>query len=176
MAAPFPQPAEFLFDESSLEEVDLLKALITGIRNVRGEMNIPPNKLVKVAIDVKGSRQRKILEDNFPCITSLARVESIDLASGMQKPESSASYVFGDIQVHVLLTGLMNYDDERKRVRKEIKKIEREIDVSRRKLANKDFLNHAPSDIVEGVKGKVELISLKLEKLNQNLAILEGLK
>jgi len=176
MAAPFPQPAEFLFDQNTLKEVDLLKGVITGIRNVRGEMNIPPKKLVKVAIDVKGSRERKILENNFAYITSLARVESIDLASGIKKPESSASYVFGDIQVHVLLTGLINYEDERKRVRKEIKKIEREIDISRRKLANKDFLNHAPSDIVEGVKGKVELISLKLEKLNQNLAILEGLK
>ena len=50
------------------------------------------------------------------------------------------------------------------------------MDLSQRKLANKDFLDQAPTHIVENVKEKVELISIKLEKLNQNLTILEGLK
>jgi len=50
------------------------------------------------------------------------------------------------------------------------------LDLSRRKLANKDFLNQAPPHIVENVKGKAELTSVKLEKLIQNLTILEGLK
>ncbi|NOQ95864.1 MAG: valine--tRNA ligase [Desulfobacterales bacterium] len=176
MVAPFPQPSEFMSDMESIEQMDLLKAVITGIRNIRGEMNIPPKTSVKTVIDVKGPKEREILKNSVTYITSLAKVESIDFVSGIEKPKSSATYVFGDIQVHVLLEGLINYEDERRRMQKEIKKIEREMALSRKKLENKDFLNQAPPSIVEGVKEKVDLIGLKLEKLNQNLTILEGLK
>jgi valyl-tRNA synthetase len=176
MVAQFPQSTEFIYDGESIKEMDLLEGVITGIRNIRGEMNIPPKKYVKIVIDVKGLREREIIENNLAYITSLAKVESIDIVSDIKKPEWSATYVFGDIQVHVLLKGLINYDDERKRVNKEIKRVEHEMDLSRKKLANKDFLNQAPADIVQNVKGKAELMGAKLEKLSQNLTILEGLK
>ena len=176
MVAPFPQPSEFISDMESIEQMDLLKAVITGIRNIRGEMSIPPKTSVKTVIDVKKPREREILKNNDTYITRLAKVESTDFVSGIEKPESSATYVFGDIQVHVLLEGLINYEDERRRIRKEIKKIERDMALSRKKLENTDFLNQAPPAIVEGVKEKVDLIGLKLERLNQNLTILEGLK
>ena len=176
MTSQFPKPTEFIYDEESIKEMDLLKGVITGVRNIRGEMNIPPKKYVKIVIDVKGLREREIIENNLAYITSLAKVESIDIVSDIKKPEWSATYVFGDMQVHVLLKGLINYDDERKRIHKEIRRLEHEMDLSRRKLANKDFLNQAPPHIVENVKGKAELTSVKLEKLIQNLTILEGLK
>jgi valyl-tRNA synthetase len=116
-----------------------------------------------------------VIEDNLQYITSLAKAGSVDVASGIEKPDSSATYVFADIQVHVLLKGLINYQDERNRICKEMRKIEREMDLSRRKLANKDFLSQAPPHIVENVREKAELLGVKLERLNQNLAILEEL-
>ena len=176
MVAQFPQPLEFIYDDESIKEMDLLKGVITGIRNIRGEMNVPPKKDVKIVIDAKGSREREIFENNLAYITSLAKVESIAIVSGTEKPEWSATYVFGDVQVHVLLKGLINYDDERKRIYKEIKKIEHEMDLSGRKLANKDFLNQAPSHIVENVKEKAGLMGVKLERLSQHLNMLEGIK
>lgn len=176
MVAPFPQRSEFICDEQSIEEVDLLKGVITGIRNIRGEMNIAPKKSVKTVVDAAESKKREILKNNVAYIASLAKAEPIDFVSGVEKPESSATYVFGDIQVHVLLEGLVNYDEERRRIKKEIEKVQREMTLSRKKLTNKDFLNQAPSSIVESVKEKVELIGAKLDKLHENLAILEGPK
>ena len=175
MVSQFPQRTEFISNEKSIKEMDLIKEVITGVRNIRGEMNIPPKKDVKIVIDVKGAKEKEILKNNFAYITSLAKVESIDVVSDMGKPDSSATYVFSDIQVHVLLKGLINYDDERKRIYKGIKKIEKEIEISKKKLANSDFLNQAPSHIVENVKEKVQHMNMKLEKLHQNLTILEGL-
>lgn len=174
MVAAFPQRSEFIYDEQSIEEVDLLKGVITGIRNIRGEMNIPPKKSIRTIVDVTESRKREILKNNVAYIASLAKAESVDFVSGIEKPESSATYVFRDIQIHLLLEGLINYDEERRRIRKEIENIQREMELSRRKLANKDFLSQAPPSIVAGVKEKVELIGAKLERLNENLAILEG--
>ncbi|MBW2334537.1 MAG: valine--tRNA ligase [Deltaproteobacteria bacterium] len=175
MAARFPQRTEFIYNEESIKEMDLIKEVIIGIRNIRGEMNIPPKKYVKIVIDVKGAKEKEILKNNFSYITSLAKVESIDVVSDMGKPDSSATYVFSDIQVHILLKGLINYDDERKRIYKGIKKVEKEMEISKKKLSNRDFLNQAPPHIVENVKEKVQHMSMKLDKLHQNLTILEGL-
>jgi valyl-tRNA synthetase len=176
MVAPFPQPNEFFIDEESINEMDLIKGVITGIRNIRGEMNIPPKIYVKAIIDVSGPGQREALENNRGSLTTLAKAESIDIVSGQEKPPGSATYVFGDIQVHVLLKELIDYEKERKWIDKEIKKIEQEIEVSQRKLTNKDFLNQAPPHVVQNVKEKSEHMSAKLEKLHENLAILEELR
>ena len=175
MVSQFPQRTEFIDNKESIKEMDLIKEVITGVRNIRGEMNIPPKKDVKIVIDVKGEKEKKILKNNFSYITSLAKVESIDVVSDMGKPDSSATYVFSDIQVHILLKGLINYDDERKRIYKGIKKVEKEMEISKKKLSNRDFLNQAPPHIVENVKEKVQHMSMKLDKLHQNLTILEGL-
>ena len=175
MIAQFPQGTDFIYDEESIKEMDLIKEVITGVRNIRGEMNIPPKKDVKIIIDVKRKKEKEIFKNNLSYITNLAKVESVELVSDMEKPDSSATYVFSDIQVHVLLKGLINYDDERKRIYKGIKKIEKEMEMSKKKLENSDFLNQAPSHIVENVKEKVQHMSMKLEKLHQNLTILKGL-
>jgi len=175
MAAQFPRRTDFVYDEKSVKEMDLIKEVITGVRNIRGEMNIPPKKAAKIVIDVKGDKEREILKNNHSYITNLAKVESIDFISDTKKPDSSATYVFSDIQVHVLLKGLINYDDEKKRIYKRIKKIEKEMEISQKKLANRDFLNQAPPDIVENVKQKAQRMSMKLDKLNQNLTILDGI-
>ncbi len=175
MIAQFPQGTDFIYDEESIKEMDLIKEVITGVRNIRGEMNIPPKKDVKIIIDVKRKKEKEIFKNNLSYITNLAKVESVELVSDMEKPDSSATYVFSDIQVHVLLKGLINYDDERKRIYKGIKKIEKEMEMSKKKLENSDFLNQAPSHIVENVKEKVQHMSMKLEKLYQNLTILKGL-
>jgi valyl-tRNA synthetase len=176
MVATFPQFDEFIHDEKSINEMELLMGIITGIRNVRGEMNISPKKLVSCIIDSKRKEDLEILKNNMSYITNLARAESVELVSGVTKPDSSGTYVFKDIQVHVSLKGLINYDDERKRISKEIKKVEKEISLSQKKLANKDFLKNAPDPIVDSVKAKVAAMSAKLEKLNQNMSLIEGLR
>jgi valyl-tRNA synthetase len=176
MVATFPQFDEFIHDEKSINEMELLMGIITGIRNVRGEMNISPKKLVSCIIDSKRKEDLEILKNNMSYITNLARAESVELVSGVTKPDSSGTYVFKDIQVHVSLKGLINYDDERKRMSKEIKKVEKEISLSQKKLANKDFLENAPDPIVDSVKAKVAEMSAKLEKLNQNMSLIEGLR
>jgi len=176
MVAQFPHAGEYIDDEQAIEEMGLVQGIITGIRNVRGEMNIPPKTLVRTIIDVSGEREGEILEMNRGYIAALAKTESIEIVSRGEKPAGSATYVFGDIQVHVLLKGLIDHEKERNRIYKEIRKAEREMELSQRKLANNDFLNQAPPSVVEDVRGKSELMIAKLEKLNQNLALIEELR
>ena len=173
MIARFPEASDYIKDENALKEMSLLMGVITGIRNIRGEMNISPSKKVNILIDVAEKEEADFLSSNLVHIKTLAKVEDATIASGIPKPEASATAVFGQNQIHVLLKGILDFQEERKRLGKQIEKIEKEIKVSNRKLSNKGFLEKAPAEIVEEVREKVETMTLKLEKLNQNLRFFE---
>ena len=176
MIARFPEASDYIKDENALKEMNLLMGVITGIRNIRGEMNISPSKKVNILIDVAEKEEADFLISNLVHIKTLAKVEDATIASGIPKPEASATAVFGQNQIHVLLKGILDFQEERKRLGKQIEKIEKEIKVSKRKLSNKGFLEKAPAEIVEEVREKVETMTLKLEKLNQNLRFFEKLQ
>jgi len=175
MVAGFPEATASEVDEKALADMDLLMGIITGIRNIRGEMRIPPSKLVNVVLDIPDEMKKKVLNENLPYIYTLAKVEELSIVSHVPKPEASATAVFGDIQIHVLLKGLLDFEEEKRRIRKEIKKLEKNLEMSKRKLSNADFLEKAPAHIVEEVRGKVRDLMGKLEKLNQNLDFFGGM-
>jgi valyl-tRNA synthetase len=75
----------------------------------------------------------------------------------------------------VILEGLLDFKEEKERLRKQIKAIEKEMAVANKKLNNKQFLEKAPTQIVEEVREKVGSLGNKLEKLNQNLNLFESI-
>ena len=175
MTARFPDRSDFITDQQALKEMDLLMGIITGIRNIRGEMNIPPSKKVTILIEMPDKAEADVLRNNIDHLQNLAKVDSVSIESKVSKPEASATMVLGQNQVHVLLKGLLDFQEEKRRLRKEIKKIEKDMGASNKKLSNKEFLEKAPVEIVDKVSRKVESMRLKLEKLNQNLSIFESI-
>jgi valyl-tRNA synthetase len=175
MTAHFPEASEFPYDAQAVKDMSILMGAIAGIRNIRGEMNIPPAKKLDVFIECPATEDAAVIQNHLYHIQSLARVESIHVASSMPKPEGSATAVFGANQVHVVLKGLFDFEEEKKRIRKEIKKIERDYEISRGKLSNPQFMEKAPEEIIESVRDKVESMNQQLEKLNRNLRFFESL-
>jgi valyl-tRNA synthetase len=175
MVAEFPVASDFISDKEALKEMDLVKGIITGVRNIRGEMNIPPSKHVSILMEIPDSRDRDIIRRNISQIQNLARVDSASAEARVAKPEASATAVFGENQVHVILEGLLDFQEERERLGKQIKGIEKELAVANKKLNNNQFLEKAPTEIVEEVREKVGSLDQKMEKLNQNLNLFESI-
>ena len=173
MTASFPEVSDFLRDEDALKEMNLLMGVIAAIRNIRGEMNISPSKNVNLIIDAKSEQDEEILERNLSYIQTLAKVDGVSIGLGLPKPEKSATAIFEETSVHVLLEGLIDFEEEKKRIGKAINKIEKEMAASNKKLSNKGFLQKAPAEIVADVRNKFEGLSAKLSKLKQNLSFLE---
>jgi valyl-tRNA synthetase len=173
MIAKFPELSDFIKDENAVKKMHLLMGVITGIRNIRGEMNIPPSKKVNIVIDVAEKEEADFLSSNLAHIKALAKVEDTSITSGIPKPEASATAVFGQNQIHVLLKGVLDFQEERKRLGKQIEKLEKDIEGLNRKLSNRGFLEKAPAEIVKEASERVESLSVKLEKLNRNLQLLE---
>lgn len=176
MKAAFPEPREFAFDEAALREMDLVTGLITAIRNIRGEMNIPPGKPVNVLVEVPDGDDERVICENVTHVQSLAKVGNVEITAAAEKPDASASAVFGRNQVHVLLKGLLDFEEEKNRLRKAIQKIEKEMTSSNKKLSNPAFLNKAPAEIVEDVQERVQDMEHRIACLNENLAFFESIR
>ena len=176
MIADFPEYSENIEDSQAMAHMDLLMGVITGIRNIRGEMRIPPSTLVRVVMDVPDKESGGVVLENAIYLKSLAKVAEFSIQSHAAKPEASATAVFKEIQIHVLLKGLLDFEEEKRRIGKEIAKLEKELGLSNKKLANADFLEKAPAQIVEEVREKVSNLTGKLEKLHQNLDFFSGVE
>jgi valyl-tRNA synthetase len=173
MTADYPEYSGFMHDESALTEMDVIMGVVNGVRNIRGEMNIHPSKKVDIHIEMPEDSNRKTIASNMEYIKNLARVDSIIAEEKLTKPDASVTAVFDDNQVHILLKGIIDFNEEKIRLKKEIKKVKKEMEGSEKKLSNKGFLEKAPDEIIEKVRGKVDTLKAKLEKLEGNLSFFE---
>jgi len=102
-------------------------------------------------------------------------VEAIDIGNSVAKPKGSATAVFGRNQVHVILKGLLDFEEEKKRLRKEIAKVEKDLEMLDKKLSNPQFREKAAAEVIEEVQEKKEALGLRREKLSHNLKFFEAM-
>ncbi len=103
----------------------------------------------------------------------MARVGELSAGAGIVKPPVSASTVLPGIEIIVPLEGLMDFAEEKKRIEKELKKIEKDIIFLGKKLSNPSFVEKAPAEVIEKDKQKRQTLSEKKTKLLGNLKTLE---
>ncbi len=175
MISSFPEAKEYIIDLDAVNKMELIKEVILGIRNIRGELRIPPSKKVNVIIDAPDN-EAQLLNTHIHHIKNLAKTENVNISHGIEKPDYSATAVIGNISAHILLKGLLNIEEEKKRIIKEINKVQKDIDMYTKKLKNQSFLKKAPAHVVEEVKEKLAKSNDKLEKLNQNLSFFGSIK
>ena len=152
------------YNEEKEKDMEFLMGIISGIRNVRSEMNISPAKEMFVVIRSKNSFEEKIIAENKSLIEDLAKVKLIN-----EDIEKSVSFVVRATSVFILLGDVIDFEKEKKRLQLSIDKIDKEIGVIEKKLQNKNFLNKAPKDVVEKEREKSVCLKEKKDKVFNNL-------
>jgi valyl-tRNA synthetase len=175
MKASFPGSSDFISDKRALDEMELVMGVITGVRNIRGEMNIHPSKKIDILMEIPDQKDIDIIKNNISHIRNLIKAGSMEIEKHAVKPEASATTVLGHNQIHVLLKGIIDFEEEKKRIGKEIAKIRKDMEGDARKLSSSAFLENAPPDIVEKVQEKVQTMKIKLDKLDKNLKFFEAI-
>jgi len=169
MEVSFPQYEENKSDAEIEEAFSTIIDVITSVRNIRGEMNLNPGLNLDLLIKTQDDQQADILEFHSIYINTLARVNLIESNPKVIKPRVSASSVCGKMDIFVSLEGKMNFTEEKKRVEKELKKIEKDIIVLSKKLANKNFIDKAPPDVIEKDNQRKQVLSEKKVRLSNHL-------
>jgi valyl-tRNA synthetase len=173
--APFPVVKTDRQDRHAEEIMNLVMGITTGIRNVRGEMGVPPSLQLTATVQSPDEGIRRLLSDYRDIVVGLAKLEALDVATPGQRPPSSATSVFGDCTIFVSLKGIIDFKTEQERLNKEIAKIDKELTGVEKKLSNEAFLSKAPQDVVYGVRSKRALFVEKKGKLEKHLAVVQEL-
>ncbi|GGX57168.1 valine--tRNA ligase [Litorimonas cladophorae] len=168
ITAQWPTYGEELIDVDAVAELEWLQTLITNIRSVRADMNIPPSK--KAPLLLCGDTLDPRLETYAPQLSPMARVEHVELAAAV--PENALQTVVDGVQYAIPLAGLIDMDAERKRLAKEIEKAQSEIEKIDRKLGNEAFVAKAPEKVVTLQKERRAGYAAEVETLQ---AALDGL-
>jgi valyl-tRNA synthetase len=171
MKAVFPSDAPDLWAHSpeAESEMEMITGIITSVRNIKGEMNIPPSSSLKVIVQAPDEAMRKIIQQQQDMVSNLARLESFSVEPSGERPKSSATAVVSGATIFVPLEGVIDFAKETERLEKEIDKTTQELGAASKKLSNEDFLAKAPEDVVEKVKEKHSMLVEKRQKLQANL-------
>jgi len=172
MVSPYPIADEKLINTEIERDMQMVMDLILAIRNIRGEMNISPSMQISVIVKVETRELGDHLEKSAGYAKTLARIRELRIGVSEAKPRSVATAVIPGAEVYVPLEGLLDLTQERDRLQKEIAKSSKDIEVFSKKLANKNFVDKAPKEVVEKDTAKLEEFKIKREKLEQSLKML----
>ena len=173
MVSGFPEYRESQNDEVVEKEMQVIMEIITGIRNIRGEMNLNPGLKLNALVRTQNLEIQKTLKEQGGYIRDLARVEELKTGSNIEKPKMSASSVLGEMDLIVPLEGMMDFQEERNRVEKELKKIEKDLIFLGKKLSNPNFVKKAPAEVIEKDEHRKASLSEKQAKLENHLKTIE---
>lgn len=161
----------FDFEETAAE-TEIFQEIVYKIRNIRGEMNLAPNKKANIVIKTDDAVIKKIAERDAVHIQSLAKVDDIKTDSTYSPDKTDASAVMSNAEIFIPLKGLIDIELETARLNKELSKVEIDLKKVNGKLSNDKFLSNAPEDVVSKEKAKqAELneIKSKIESSLNNL-------
>ncbi|MEQ8444952.1 MAG: valine--tRNA ligase [Pelagibacterium sp.] len=151
-------------------ELGWLIEVISAIRSVRTEMNVPAGAKVPLVVVGASAETTARIETHRAAIERLARVSTIDPVDAI--PASSAQFVVGEASWGLPLADLIDIAAERQRLSKDVKKLEGEIGGLEKKLGNEQFLAKAPEEVIEEQKERLGDAKARREKLQQALATL----
>ncbi|HET8676336.1 MAG TPA: valine--tRNA ligase [Blastocatellia bacterium] len=171
MIAPFPTAVAEREDVKARDEMQTLIALITKIRNIRSEMNIPARSSLKLLLGAAG-QTATLVRENADQIKRLARVEEIEISDKLSQMDAAARDVVAGIEIAVPLAGLIDITKERERLTKEMARKETEARSLASRLENLSFVERAPSEVVEQARSRHAELIEEMEKLKATLGSL----
>ena len=174
IVARWPQVNEKEIDTNAVATFSLLQDLISGIRGVRSQYNVAPSKSIEAHVSVGGDAKRQngaaeAVEQHGRYFERLANVDDLTVGVGLTKPKASAAVVTGAHEVFVPLAGMIDLDEERARLQKEIDQKQDFLGSVERKLRNQQFVTRAPEDVVQRERQKAADAKAEIQKLRANL-------
>lgn len=180
MLQAFPASISEFMDEEAERNIDALKSVIEAIRNFRGENRIPPKKEFPVRYITQSSAADVFVKLHRDEILALTRISSLDRATeDHDKAKSSSAealipLINPPLDLKISLEGLVDVEEERRRIRKEIDKTQSDLEHIQKKLGNEAFVSRAPAELVTQERTREKDLQSKLTELQTSFEKLPG--
>jgi valyl-tRNA synthetase len=174
MVQPFPQAGPV--DAEPEGDVEWLKRVIQGIRQVRSELDLPPGKMLDIWLQ-SGTKEDRSRHQRFSHISShLGRVQSAEWVEEDRDSSECAVALVGDLKILIPLKGLVDVEAELARLNKQIRREESDLNKSVGKLNNKRFVENAPAAVVEQERERLANHQAKVKNLQSQIEQLESMR
>ncbi|MDP3813629.1 class I tRNA ligase family protein, partial [Pseudomonas sp.] len=165
MLQPWPVANESRIDAAAEGDIEWVKQLMLGLRQIRGEMKISMAKRIDIILQNASASDLRRLDDNAPLLNKLAKLESVRVLGAGEQAPMSATALVGDMQVLVPMAGLIDKDAELARLDKEIQRLSGEVQRVGGKLSNEGFVAKAPAEVLDKERAKLAEAEQALSKL-----------
>ncbi|MEB3826087.1 valine--tRNA ligase [Phormidium sp. CCY1219] len=167
---PYPEADAKWIDSALESDFELLIGTIRTIRNLRAKVDIKPSAKIKAILQSDSEKEREILTSGEGYIQDLGKVEELAIVPALEKaPEKTIAGVVGTVQVLVPLAGVVDIDQLRAKIEKNLGKVEAEVKSLSGRLSNQNFVNKAPDEVVQGARDALAEAEKQAEILRDRL-------
>ncbi len=170
---PWPEEGPGWIDDAAIEEMDWVIRLISEVRSVRSEMNVPAAAKIQLLIKDADTASLQRLETHLDMIMDRARLESARPTTAV--PEGAIQTILDEASLILPLANVIDLEKERARLAKEISKVTGEIDKIEKKLSNDKFMSRAPQHVIEEQQERRAEAEQAKTRLNDALSRLDGI-
>ena len=165
MLQAWPVANESRIDAAAEGDIEWVKQLMLGLRQIRGEMKISMAKRIDIIVANANAEDLRRLADNEPLLNKLAKLESVRVLAAGEEAPMSATALVGEMEVLVPMAGLIDKDAELARLDKEIARLDGEVKRVGGKLNNEGFVAKAPAEVLDKERAKLAEAEQALSKL-----------
>ncbi|WP_018693406.1 valine--tRNA ligase [Algicola sagamiensis] len=175
MTQSFPEVDSAHEDQVASQDTEWLKQFILGIRNIRGEMDISPNKSLSVLLRNPSQDDKRRLTENQSFLQSLAKLEAIQVLTEQEEAPASATALVGKMEILIPMAGLIDKDAELARLNKQLEKVSKDLERVTGKLSNENFVGKAPEQVIAKEKAKQSELNDTVNKLKEQIETIAAL-
>jgi valyl-tRNA synthetase len=176
MITLYPVADDSMIDEQAEKAMALLQDVVVAIRNLRAEYRISPAVAVDVVVQTSEDRSRTLLDNYRQIVVEQAKCRRVEVESRDQPPAGSVKQVVGDVDVYLVIEGVVDIEAEVKRLEKDLGKAEKELESVEKKLDNASFVERAPAEVVTRERERAADARTRIASLREGLARLEAFR
>ena len=169
MVAKYPTPHDEFVNDRARRDMAFLIEIIKAVRNIRMEVNAPLSSPIDIMIQLEDSNNERILTENEEYVKNFLHPKNLTIAANITAPKLAKTAVIAGAQIFVPLADLVNIDDEIKRMTKEEKDLQAEVERSTKKLNNQGFVAHAPEAVINKEKAKKADYENQLQSVQERI-------
>ncbi len=169
MIARYPDANDFLVDKDSVKSLTFVKNIITALRNMRGEMNIPPRKPIEILIKQASPEERQTWQTQENLLKELGFIEKITWLDSNTVTIACASVISGQMEILVPLAGLIDKHAEINRLERLLVKTQKEYDKLAQKLNNPHYCAHQTEEGLAEEKQKLQDLNHTIENTKSSM-------
>jgi valyl-tRNA synthetase len=174
MLTAYPQGAARFIDEAAESEMQAIIELISRVRNIRSEMNIKSAERIPIIVGSPDEKLRRVFSSARDQISRLVRASEVSINERLEAPRASARAVLtGGTELAVPLEGLIDFEQERRRLQRDQEKLQTEAAKLEAQLSNPNFVSRAPAERVNEVRQRIADIAQQSAQLQQTVENLQ---